>query len=117
MKRILYVVVAIFTLLCFALAQPTPVAYDSDPSSLHLRAQKGADNTVTLTWRGDPTSPGFTIYQSMRQGYYVAIATVGANTVSYSESGLVSGVPYFFKVCDLLDPQTCSNDVLVRFPR
>jgi hypothetical protein len=121
MKSIIYSVVAIFTLVRFALAQQAPdsvaVAYDSNPSSLQLRAQKGTNNTVTLTWRGDPTSPGFIIYESIRHGYYTAIATVGPNVVSYTQSGLSDGVPYFFKVCDLLDPQTCSNEVRVRFPR
>ena len=122
MKSIIYSVVAIFTLVCFAEAQQAPdsvsVAYDSNPSSLQLRAQTGTNNTVTLTWRrGDPTSPGFIIYESIRQGYWTAIATVGPNTVSYTQSGLSDGVTYFFKVCDLLDPQTCSNEVRVRFPR
>ena len=115
MKCLIYSVVAIFTLVCFALAQQEPdsVAYDSNPSSLQLRAQTGSNNTVTLTWRGDPTSPGFTIYESIRHGAYIAIATVGPNVVSYTASGFAGGVPYMFKVCDLLDPQTCSNEVLV----
>jgi hypothetical protein len=119
MKSIIYSVVAIFTLVCFALAQQAPdsVADDSNPSSLQLRAQRETNNTVLLTWRGDPTSPGFIVYESIRHGYYTAIATVGPNVVSYTQSGLSDGVPYFFKVCDLLYPQTCSNEVLVRFPR
>jgi hypothetical protein len=119
MKSIIYSVIAIFTLVCFALAQQAPdsVVYDSNPSSLQLRAQTGTNNTVTLTWRGDPTSPGFTVYDSMRQGYWTMIATVGPNVVSYTESGLMGGVPYFFKVCDFLYPQTCSNEVRVRLPR
>ena len=43
MKSITYSVVAIFTLVCFALAQQAPdsVAYDSNPSSLQLRAPDG----------------------------------------------------------------------------
>ena len=45
------------------------------------------------------------------------IAVVGPNAVLYTVTGLSGGVPYFFKVCDLLDPQTCSNEVRVRFPR
>ena len=120
MKSIIYSVVAIFTLVCFALAQQAPdsVAYDSNPSSLQLRAQTGPNNSVTLTWRGgDPTSPGFTIYESIRHGPYIVIATVGPNVVSYSQSGLSGGIPYFFWVCDLLYPRTCSNEVRVRFPR
>jgi hypothetical protein len=120
MKSIIYSVVAIFTLVCFAQAQQAPdsVAYDSNPSSLQLRAQTGTNNTVTLTWRGgDPTSPGFIIYESIRQGYWTAIGIVGPNVVSYTATGLSGGVPYFFKVCDLLAPQTCSNEVRVRFPR
>lgn len=119
LKRIIYPVVAIFTLACSALPQQAPesIAYDYNPSSLQLRAQTGTNNTVTLTWRGEPTSPGFIVYESIRQGPYIVIATVGPNVVSYSESSLSGGVPYIFKVCDLLEPQTCSNEVLVRFPR
>ena len=119
MKSIIYSVVAIFTLVCSTMAQQAPdsVAYESNPSSLQLRAQTGPNNTVTLTWRGDPTSPGFIIYESIRQGYWTAIATVGPNIVSYTQSGLSDGVAYFFKVCDLLYPQTCSNEVRVRFPQ
>jgi hypothetical protein len=118
MKSIIYSVVAIFTFVCFALAQQAPdsVAYDSD-SSLQLRAQRGTNNTVTLTWRGEPTSPGFSIYESTRPGYWTEIAIVGPNVVSYTQSGLLDGVTYFFKVCDLLYPQTCSNEVRVRFPQ
>ena len=119
MKSIIYSVVAIFTLICSTMAQQAPdsVPQDSNPSSLQLRAQTGPNNSVTLTWRGDPTSPGFTVYKSIRHGPYIVIATVGPNVVSYSESGFAVGIPYIFKLCDFLEPQTCSNEVLVRFPR
>ena len=119
MKSIIYSLVAILTLIRFSLAQQAPdsVAYNSNPSSLQLRAQTGPDNSVTLSWRGDPTSPGFTIYESIRPGYYTVIAIVGPNVVSYTEGGLSGGITYFFWVCDELDPQTCSNQVRVRFPR
>ena len=120
MKSVIYSVVAIFTFVCFALAQQAPdsVANDSNPSSLQLRAQREPNNTVTLTWRGDPTSPAFIIYESIGlHGTYRAIVTVGPNVQSYSLSGLGGGIPYMFKVCDYLDPQTCSNEVRVRFPR
>ena len=122
MKSITYSIVAIFTLVCFAQAQHAPdsvdsVAYDSNPSTLQLRAQKGPNNTVTLTWRGDPTSSGLTIYESIGHGPYAVIAQVGSNVVSFTLSGLSGGVPYIFKLCDFLDPQTCSNEVLVRFQR
>ena len=116
----IYSVVAMFTLVCFAWTQQAPhsVAYDSNPSALQLRAQTGPNNTVTLTWRGgDPTSPGFTIYESISPPNYLVIATVGPNTTSYSQSGLSAGVRYYFWICDLLVPQTCSNQVMVRFPR
>jgi hypothetical protein len=122
MKSMVYSVVAIFTLVCSALAQDAPasvdsVAYDSNPSSLQLRAQTGANNTVTLTWRGDPNASGFILYESIGHGPYAVVAQIGPNAVSYSMSGLSSGVPYIFKLCDFLEPQTCSNEVLVRFPR
>ena len=118
MKIIIYSILAIFTLVCFAWAQQAPDSFAYDSKSLQLRAQTGPNNTVTLTWRGgDPSSPGFTLYESIEPGHYVVIATVGPNVVSYSVSGLSGGVRYIFEVCDLLEPQTCSNEVLVRFPR
>ena len=119
MKSITYSVVAIFTLVCFALAQQAPdsVAYDSNPSSLQLRAQVGPDNTVLLTWRGDPTSPGFTIYRAIGpHGTFALIASVGPNVTEFTYCCIGGGV-LLFRVCDRLDPVTCSNDVRVRFPR
>src|SRR6266403_1032543 len=109
MKSIIYSVVAIFTLVCLALAQQAPdsVAYDSNPSSFQLRAQTGTNNSVTLTWRGDPNSVGYSVQQSIGPGHYVMVAFVGPNTISYTEGGLSGGVTYFFKVCDGLDPQFC----------
>jgi len=119
MKSMVYSVVAIFTLVCFTLAQQAPdsVASDSNPSSLQLRARTGPDNTVILSWRGDPASPGFTIYKAIgHHGTYVAIATVGPNVQEFTYCCIGGGV-LFFRVCDRLDPQTCSNEVRVRLPR
>jgi hypothetical protein len=117
MKTMIYSIVAIFTLVCFALAQQAPdsVAYDSNPLSLQLRAQTRPDNTVLLTWRGDPTSPGFTIYRSIGPGHYSVLVTVGPNVQEYTYCCIGGGVLYF-RVCDRLDPQTCSNEVRVRLP-
>ena len=119
MKSIIYSVVAIFTLVCLALAQQVPdsVAYDSNPSSFQLRAQTGTNNMVTLAWRGDPNSVGYSVQQSIGPGHYVMVAVVGPNVVSYAATGLLGGVTYFFKVCDGLDRQFCSNEVRVRLPR
>ena len=121
MKSIIYSVVAIFTLVWFALAQQAPdsvsVAYDSNPLSFQLRAQTGPNNTVTLSWRGDPNPVGYSVQQSIGPGHYVMIAVVPPNAVSYTAKGLSGGVTYFFKVCDGLDGQICSNEVRVRFPR
>ena len=116
MKSMVYSVVAIFTLVGFALAQQAadPVEYDSNPSSLQLRAQVEPDNTVLLTWRGDPTSPGFTIYRAIGpHGTFAPIATVGPNVTEFTYCCFGGGFLYF-RVCDYLQPQTCSNEVRVR---
>jgi hypothetical protein len=86
MKTMIYSIVAIFTLVCFALAQQAPdsVAYDSNPLSLQLRARIEPNNTVLLTWRGEPISPGFTVYVSFGPGHYTAIATVGPNVTEFA---------------------------------
>jgi hypothetical protein len=120
MKRIIYSVVATFTLVCFALAQQAPdsIANDSNASSFQLRAQVGPNNTAILTWRGDPNSVGYTVQQSIGDPeHYVMVAVVGSNSVSYAATGLLGGVTYFFKVCDGLDRQFCTNEVRVRIPR
>ena len=119
MKSMIYSVVAIFTLVWFAPAQQAPdsvsVEYDSNPLSLQLRARTGPNNTVILTWRGDPTSPGFNVYVSVGPGHYIQIATVGPNVTEFTYCCVRSGALYF-RVCDRLDPQTCSNEVRVRLP-
>jgi hypothetical protein len=119
MKSIIYSVAAIFTLVCFGLAQQAPnsVPQDSNPLSLQLRAQLEPDSTVLLTWRGDPTSPGFSIYRAIGyHGVFAQIASVGPNVTGFTYCCFTGGVLYF-RVCDYLDPQTCSNEVRVRFPR
>jgi hypothetical protein len=118
MKSMIYSVVAIFTLLCSTMAQQAPdsVPQDSNPLSLQLRAQTEPDTTVLLTWRGDPTSPSFTIYRSIGPGHYAAFVTVGPNVQEYTYCCIGGGVVLYFRVCDGLDPQTCSNEVRVRLP-
>jgi hypothetical protein len=117
MKSIICSVVAIFTLVRFALAQQTPDSVDSNPASLQLRAQAGPNGTALLTWRGDQTSPGFTVYRSIgHHGTFTLIATVRPNVTEFTYCCIGGGVPYSFKVCDLLDPQTCSNQARVRSP-
>ena len=119
MKSMVYSVVAIFTFVCSTMAQQAPdsVPQDSNPLSFQLMAQLEPDNTVLLTWRGDPTSPGFTIYRAIGpHGTFTLIATVGPNVTEYTYCCIGGGV-LLFRVCDRLDPQTCSNEVRVRLPR
>jgi hypothetical protein len=118
MKRIIYSVVAIFTLICSTMAQQAPdsVPQDSNPLSLQLRAQTDPNGTVLLTWRGDPTSSGFTIYRAIgHHGTFALIASVGPNVAEFTYCCIGGGV-LLFRVCDRLDPQTCSNEVRVRLP-
>jgi hypothetical protein len=73
---------------------------------------------VILTWRGDPNSVGYAVLQSIGDPeHFVMLAVVAPNAVSYTATGLLGGVTYFFKLCDSLEPQTCSNQVRVRLPR
>jgi hypothetical protein len=111
----IYSVVAIFTLVCSTMAQQAPdsVPQDSNPLSLQLRAQTEPDTTVLLSWRGDPTSPGFNIEVSIGPGHYTEIATVGPNVQEYTYC-CTRGAVLYFRVCDYLQPQTCSNEVRVR---
>ena len=117
MKSMVYSVAAIFALICSTMAQQAPDSgpQDSNPLSLQLRAQAEPNGTVLLTWRGDPTSPGFTIYRSIGPGHYSPLVTVGPNVQEYTYCCIGGGVLYF-RVCDRLDPQTCSNEVRVRLP-
>jgi hypothetical protein len=119
MKSMIYSVVATSTFVCSTMAQQAPdsVPQDSNPLSLQLMAQTEPDSTVLLTWRGDPTAPGFTIYRAIGyHGTFTLIASVGPNVTEFTYCCFAGGV-LFFKVCDYLDPQTCSNEVRVRLPR
>ncbi len=91
---------------------PTPTATPT-PGPLTLSAQKrkvGGINTVRLTWSG-AASANIDVY---RNAFVVATT---ANDGSYDDStGDTGQAQYTYMVCEA-GTQTCSNEVLVRFPR
>ena len=98
--------------LCSAINLPEQPPKARPP--LQLRAQQkrvGGINTVRLNWRG-ATSPNVDIYRNN-----VLIATRPNNPGVYIDStGDTSRARYRYRVCEA-GTQTCSNEVLVRFPQ
>ena len=103
-----YVIVA----LCSAINLPEQPPKARPP--LQLRAQQKRVeriNTVRLAWKG-ATSPNIDIYRNN-----VLIATQPNNPGVYIDStGDTSRARYRYRVCEA-GTQTCSNEVLVRFPQ
>jgi serine protease len=97
---------------CAQAGSPTPTP---TPGPLQLRAQQrrvGGINTVRLTWRGGAHSPNIDIYRNN-----VLIATQPNDPGVYFDStGDTGRAQYRYMVCEA-GTQTCSNEVLVRFPR
>jgi autotransporter-associated beta strand protein len=92
-------------------ATPTPTPTPT-PESLTLSAQKKKVhtlNTVRLTWTGG-TSANIDVY---RNG--VVIATTANGGVYDDFTGDTGEAQYAYMVCEA-GTQTCSNEVLVRFP-
>src|SRR5262245_58206231 len=96
---------------CAQAGSPTPMP---TPGPLQLRAQQrrvGGINTVRLNWRG-ATSPNVNIYRND-----VLIATQPNDPGVYIDStGDTGRAQYTYYVCEA-GTQTCSNEVLVRFPQ
>jgi N-acetylneuraminic acid mutarotase len=96
---------------CAQSGAPTPTP---TPGPLQLRAQQqkvGGINTVRLNWRY-ATSPNIDIYRNN-----VLIATQPNEPGVYTDStGDTGRAQYRYMVCEA-GTQTCSNEVLVRFPR
>lgn len=84
------------------------------PSNLTGRAQKGGN--VSLSWTDNSNNEtGFKLYRGTSSSNLTLIATLGANTTSYTDTGLVKRTRYYYKVCAYNDDgESCSNTVNVR---
>jgi len=96
-------------------SSPTPTATaTATPGPLQLTAEHkrvGGINTVRLGWKG-ATSPNVDIYRNN-----VLIATQPNNPGEYIDStGDTGRARYRYRVCEA-GTETCSNEVLVRFPQ
>ncbi len=97
---------------CVQSGSPTPTPTPT-PGPITLSAQKKkvqGINTVRLTWSG-ATSANIDVYRNA-----VVVATT-ANDGAYDDStGDIGQAEYTYMVCEA-GTQTCSNELLVRFPR
>ncbi len=83
------------------LAPPPPAA----PSN--LSAQALAKLKIALTWNDNATDEtGFVIERSLDGSSFAAIATVGSNTSSYTDSGLTARKVYYYQVIAIRDSVT-----------
>jgi predicted phage tail protein len=80
----------------------TPISSATVPGAPTLATAKGGNNNVALTWRA-PTSnggaaiTGYRVYRGTTSGGETLVATLG-NVTSWTDSGAVSGVTYYYKV-------------------
>lgn len=66
----------------------------------NLRSQVSGCNAIMLYWSDNSSNEtGFEISRSTTaKGTYIAVATVPANIISYTNSGLVKGRRYYYKI-------------------
>jgi len=76
---------------------PAPPTAPATPSALGANAT-GA-TTVALSWTDNASNEtGFKIERKLGSGSYTQVGTVGANAVSYNDSGLVASTAYTYRV-------------------
>jgi hypothetical protein len=78
---------------------PSQVFVLKSPSD--LCAQSVSKSQVNLTWVNNSTGfdTGFIVFRSNDpNGSFVQISTVGANTLSYADTGVLQGLTYYYKV-------------------
>jgi len=86
---------ALLTLLI--LAPSAALAALSAPTGLAATAVSGSQ--IRLTWSDSNTSEtGFAVERSLNGSSFTARATVGVNATSYTDSGLLSGVRYYYRI-------------------
>lgn len=98
--------------------QPPAPAVPTAPADLTGRAL--SKSQVTLTWTDtSAVESGFKIERSTDGTRYTQIATVGANVVSYTNSGLAGGKKYYYRVRAYNNGGSSpySNVVMVQTPK
>jgi List-Bact-rpt repeat protein len=88
-------------------------------TAIGLSASLAFAASVTLTWQDNSTDEdGFKIERNSNGGTYTQIASVPANTTSYTDSGVVAGTSYCYHVraFNLSGVSSPSNDTCVTVP-
>ncbi|MCP5104079.1 MAG: hypothetical protein GY950_11905 [bacterium] len=74
-----------------------PAAPPTAPSNLKL---KGKKRKIEMSWNDNSTNEdGFKIYRGLSAGSLSLVVTLGADTTSYIDTGLVKKTTYYYKVC------------------
>ena len=78
-------------------AATTPAAPPAAPTSLAARANVA--NQISLTWRDNASNEtGFYVERSLNGTTWTRIATLAANAVSYTSTGLAANTTYYHRV-------------------
>ena len=76
---------------------PLPTSAPAAPSNLTAAAASGT--SINLSWTSNSTNQaGFIIMRATGNGSYTQVGVTGANTTSYSDSGLIPNTTYSYKV-------------------
>lgn len=78
---------------------PVPTTATLPASPTNLRATQGRRTKVSLSWQdGSANESGFRIGRKQGTGTWATLATVGANTTSFTDGGVKRGVTYTYRV-------------------
>ena len=78
-------------------ASATPLAGPAPPSN--LSATGASSSRIDLAWTDNSTNEaGFKVERSVGGGAFTVVANAGANATSYSNTGLVTGSTYTYRV-------------------
>jgi titin len=69
----------------------------STPTGLTASAAPGS--TIQLSWNDVPDDAGYKIQRSLDgTSNWIAVGATGANVITFSDTGLTSGITYYYRV-------------------
>jgi hypothetical protein len=78
----------------------TPECTGSAPNAPTMTLIKGGPGRVTLGWTDNASDEdGYKVYRGTSSGSLSLVATLSANTTSYTDTGLARKTTYYYKVC------------------
>jgi hypothetical protein len=78
----------------------TPQCTGTAPAAPTISSMASTRSTITVRWSDNSNNEdGFKIYRGLSSSSLSLVATVAANTTSYTDTGLTRRTTYYYKVC------------------